>query len=76
MPGLVTGYQQHTAGNTVPHTAGRTAHHGAGRGDSGMGGGWLGLAAATRLSFHESNHLPSSALSVSSTLEEGGLMLG
>ena len=77
-PGLVTcaGYQQHTAGHChVPHTTGHTAHHGAGRGDVSMGSEGLGVTTQARLSFNMSNLLSSGALSVSSTSEEGGMIL-
>ena len=84
MPGLATcvGSQQHTAGHSdVPHTAGHTAHHGVG----GRGWGWdsggsdvpavVGLSSHHYYSSSQHVHLSFSAGSVSTTSEEGGLML-
>ena len=62
----------------VPHIADHTAHHGAGGRDSHTGSGGLDLIAPTRLSLHNmslSSHLSDCAPSLSTPLEEGGLML-
>ena len=81
MPGLVTaaGYHQHTADHShVSRTTDHTAHHGAGGRDSHTGSGGLDLIAPTRLSLHNmslSSHLSDCAPSLSTPLEEGGLML-
>ena len=77
MPGLVTcvGYQQHTAGHSdVPHTADYTAHHSVEGRDWDMGSVGSDVTAPTGLSSYVSN-LSSGANSVSTTSEEGGLML-
>ena len=52
-----------------------TAHHGAGWRDWDTGGGGSGVTAPTRFTSYVSNYLSSDAHNVSTTSEEGGLML-
>ena len=78
MPGLATceGYQQHTTGNIyLPHIMDHTAHHGVGEREWGTGSGGSDVTSAVGLSSHVSYDLSHVAHSVSSTSEEGGLML-
>ena len=57
------------------HTMDLTAHHGARGRDWDTGGGGLGVTAPAGLSSNVSNYLSSGAISVSTTSEEGGLMV-